>query len=149
MIGCRFLLVLNLRFHTFFQRLKIPTTSIIFLIWLHLAFLQNILDAPTRFSSSCLLSADLFLLLYYLPFGTLFHSIFVPHIYRFIICFPWFFLTQDIFISRVSSAIVIDSLHTVSLDFDLRTSIWPRSYCKHAMPPRCWICCNSSAYMAD
>ena len=40
-------------------------------------------------------------------------------LFRFIICFPWF--TQDLLISKVSSTIIINSLHNVSSDFDLRT----------------------------
>ena len=39
-------------------------------------------------------------------------------LFRFIICFPW--ITQDLLISKVSSAIVINSLHNSSSDCDLR-----------------------------
>ena len=40
-------------------------------------------------------------------------------LFRFITVLPW--STQDLLISKVSSTIVINSLHNVSLDFDLRT----------------------------
>ena len=40
-------------------------------------------------------------------------------LFRFIIGFPW--STEDLLISKVSSPIVINSLHNVSSDFNLRT----------------------------
>ena len=51
-----------------------------------------------------------------------FHLEFSPSTYplfRFITGLPW--STQDLLISKVSSTIVINSLHNVSSDFDLRT----------------------------
>ena len=49
-------------------------------------------------------------------------------LFRFIIGFPW--STEDLVISKVSSTIVINSLHNVSSDFDLRT--WTPLF--HAYP---------------
>ena len=77
------------------------------------------LRPSTRISSLCQISdqkwaADRFPLLHP-SFGTLLST---HSFLGFIICFYWF--AQDFLISKVSSAIVINSLHIVSSDFDLR-----------------------------
>ena len=92
------------------------------MIWLHLTFLHDLLDPSTRIFSLCLISlsyqkwaTDHFLLLH-LPFGILFLNLSALQIH---------YLLSRVYSRpqkpKVSSTIVINSLHNVSSDFDLRT----------------------------
>ena len=89
-----------------------------FLIWLHLTFLQALLDPCTNKILLIVLAEMGFRTFSFaaLAFRTLSLSIFIPQIHYLLSMF-----TQDLFISKVSSAKVINSTHNVALVFNLRT----------------------------
>ena len=133
-IGCLFLLELNSKLPHLLSRFQSSNSQHTCLIWLRLIFLHDLLDPPTRISSLCRISnqkwaADRSPLLH-LPFGTLSLNnvnIFVRRIH----CL---FLGVCSRLSHIKSpsAIVINSLHIVSSDFDLRT------YDGHSSLPYLW-----------